>query len=311
MGPVRGHFMSYFKSLLVPLASILIAATAGPTVSDIRIAPRGAATENILTRPLWDDGKAEFAIYTGTTLRYGQLRPTEARIIVVKEDLLRSTLVKSDAGPIRGRTLEAIKLNFVADFLTGTYSYHQIATVMFDRASGDVLKETMSHTESCGITFVRIGPKSGRLTHEAHSYWDGEADREVAVEWPPGDRLYWDALPVSLRQWVAGGSRPFEKKVWLMPSQISGRSEISNTKPVSATLRMSSAGTIAIPAGRFAARKFEIKRISGSDFFWFDESFPHVMLKMETHAGRKLELRKVLRLDYWNHHMNGDERLLE
>ena len=70
--------------------------------------------------PIWDDGKAEFSTYHGTTERYGKTRATEARIIVVKEDLVRSTLVKSDAGPLPGRTLEALKMNFIADFPTGT-----------------------------------------------------------------------------------------------------------------------------------------------------------------------------------------------
>jgi hypothetical protein len=185
-----------------------------------------------------------------------------------------------------------------------------MATVMFERSTLDVLKETMSHTESCGITFVRVGPKGGRLMHEAHSYWDGEADREIAIEWPSGERLYWDALPLSLRRWVAGGKAPIEIKAWMLPSQISGRSPIESTRPLRATIRMSAAGTLEVPAGRFAARKFEVTTQAGTDRFWFDERFPHVMLKMETHAGRRLVLRKTQRLDYWNHHAIGDEKLL-
>jgi hypothetical protein len=53
-----------------------------------------------------------------------------------------------------------------------------MASVFFERSSLDVLKENMSHTEACGITTVRVGPKAGRWMHEAHSYWDGEADRD-------------------------------------------------------------------------------------------------------------------------------------
>ena len=42
----------------------------------------------------------------------------------------------------------------------------------------------------------------------------------------------------------------------------------------------------------------------------FRSRFPHVLVKMETHAGRMLALKKSQRLDYWNHHRVGDERLL-
>ena len=189
-------------------------------------------------RPIWDDGNAEISTYAGTTERYGKPRDTRARIIVVKEDLERATLVKSDAGPVPGRTLEALKMMFIADFPTGTYTYHQTASLFFERASLDVLKETMSHTEGCGITFVRVGPKAGRLTHEAHSYWQGEADREVPVEWPAGRRehLWWDGLPVALRPWTEGPDR-FEARVWLLPGQVSGRAPIEATRPVEAVVR--------------------------------------------------------------------------
>src|SRR5437867_2204670 len=233
--PERSDFMNYLKCAVAGLALATLTAC-GATATGT------AGAENIALGPLWDDGKAEFSLYQGTTERYGETRPTEARIIVVKEDLVRSTLVKSDGGPIPGKTVEVLKLNFLADFQTGSYTYHQMATVMFARATLDVLKEAISSTESCGITFVRIGPKSGRLVHETHSYWDGEADREVPLSWPQGARLYWDALPVSLRQWVAGGKSPFEKKAWLLPSQIANRLPIENTRPVEAAIRMSDGG---------------------------------------------------------------------
>jgi hypothetical protein len=279
-------------------------------LADARSLP-GDPTRNVLADRLWDDGKAEFSIYRGVTSRYGQDRATEMRLIVVKEDLLRDALVKSERGPVPGKTLEALKLNIVADFQTGTYTYHQMATVFFDRRSMSVLKEVMSHTESCGITFVRVGPENGRWTHEAHSYWDGEADRRVPVTWPLGDRagLFWDGLPVSLRRWVASHS-PEAEEVWVLPSQISGRSPIGNTRPVRARLEVRPDQPIEVPAGRFVAREIRVTTPSGTDVFWFATAFPHVLLKMETASGRKLALERTLRLDYWNHHMNGDEKVL-
>ena len=287
-------------------------------VALVLVLARPAGAEGVLgggafaRDPIWDDGKAEFSTYSGTTERYGQPRPTRARTIVVKEDLLRSTLVKSDAGPVPGRTLEALKLIFIADFPTGTYAYHQMASLFFERASLEVLKESMSHTEGCGVTFVRVGPKAGRLTHETHSYWEGEADRETQVAWPAGDRprLWWDALPVALRPWTEGRDR-FEARVWLLPSQVSGRSPIESTRPVGATLRGQGSWPLEVPAGRFETRRIAVITRAGADLFWFDRRPPHVLVMVQTAAGRKLKLEKTGRLDYWNHRDPGDEKLVE
>jgi hypothetical protein len=264
----------------------------------------------VFADPLWDDGRAEISVYTGTTRQYDQVRPTGLRLIVVKEDLLAGTLVKSDLGPLPGRTLAAIKLNAIADFVTGTYAYHEMATVMLDRASAEVLKETVSHTEGCGITFVRVGPKAGRLVHEAHSYWEGEADREVEVRWPGAPRLWRDALPLTLRNWCEA-AQPFERVVWLLPGQVAGRSPIEATRPVRATIRMAGTTPLAVPAGRYTARRFSVVTPAGVDELWFDAEAPHVLLRIDTSAGRHLELARTRRLDYWNHRANGDERLLE
>jgi len=283
-------------------------ATVGPGRSEARAAE--AKPPGLAESALWDDGRAEFSQYEGTTERYGQVRPSRARIVVVKEDLLRASLVKSDRGPIPGQTVEVLKLVFAAEFTTGSYFYRQYATTFLERRGLGVLKEVMSHFDHCGITYVRVGPKHGRTVHEAHSYWEGEADREVPLVWPAGrePRVYWDALPLWLRDQMARGGAP---RVLLLPSQVGGRSPIEGTRPEAATVRWSDAGTVVVPAGRFPAKAAEVASRGGTDRFWFDASFPHVLLKMETASGRKLALTKTQRLDYWNHHALGDEKLLE
>lgn len=227
-----------------------------------------AARSGFAIQSLWDDGRAEFSTYTAATERYGQARPATARIIVVKEDLLRASL--------------------------------------------EVLKESVSHTEDCGITFVRVGPRQGRPVHETHSYWEGEADRELPLTWPAGDRprVWWDALPVWLHAW-ADERTPREWPVWLLPGQISGRSQDENARPVDARIRRSDGGALEVPAGRFESVKFAVARAGQTDLFWFDARPPHVLLRMETAAGRKLALRRTQRLDDWNHRAVGDERLVD
>ena len=304
---------------IVALALLVVAAAvAGVTMW--RGCRRSAPVERVAAEafgldPLWDDGKAEFSTYTGTTMRYGKPRPTRASIVVVKEDLVRATLVKSDAGPVPGRTLEALKLNFIADFPTGTYSYHQMATLFFDRTSLTVLKESMSHTEGCGITFVRLGPArggAGPFEQQAHSYWDGEADRTTPITWPAErrPRLLWDALPVSLRPFVSRRGA-YDQAVWLLPGQVEGRSPLASTRPVEARVRVADGDTVTVPAGRFETRMVELTSPSGTDRFWFERRFPHTLVRLESAAGRSLLLARTQRIDYWNHREPGDEKLVE
>jgi len=265
--------------------------------------------------PLWDDGKAEVSTYAGTTERYGQIRPTTARIIVVKEDLVRATMVKSDSGPVPGRTVEALKQILVADFPTGTYTYHQTAALFFARGTLAFLKEAMSHTESCGITFVMVRAQGDHLVHEAHSYWEGEADRQVRVPWPAPKRphVLWDALPLWLRSLPRGDGRGGPLAVWLLPTQVSGRAPLASTRPVAATVRRTpgAAEPLRVRAGEIPAFRYTVESPAGRDTFWLAAAAPHPLVRLATAAGRRLELLKTQRLDYWNHHALGDERLLE
>lgn len=258
---------------------------------------------------LWDDGRAEFSQYSGVTNRYGEERPTEARVVIVKEDLLESSLVKSDRGPRPGRTREVLKIVFTAEFNTGSYFYRQAATTFLDRQTLAMRKLATTHFDGCGITTVRVAPRSGRWVHDASSYWEGEGERTALVEWPRSDapRVFWDALPLWLRGRVAG---TMPDRVTLLPGQVSGHSPIENTRAVIATLRASDGGEVQVPAGRFRTRRVEVIAGGRTDRFWFDAEYPHVLVRLETAGGRKLELRKTQRLDYWKRHAEGDEQLV-
>lgn len=296
--------MTRFQRIIPSLVLAAFAASCGPAAGGPPQDP------NPLADASWDDDRAEVSVYRGTVSRYGHDRPARVQLVVVKEDLVRSTRVKSEAGPAPGRTVQAIKMNLIWHFTTGTYDYHQMATVHFDRAGGGALQETMSSTEACGITFVRIAPgPRGGWTHHAHSYWDGEADREVPI---PGEGALFllDGAPVWLRRFAAA-ARPFERRVRLLPSQIAGRSPIDAARPVDAVVRLVGEESLTVPAGRFRAKRLAIGHGGRSDVYWFDAAAPHALLRMEDGLGRSIELVKTQRLDYWNHTSPGDERLLE
>src|SRR5205814_3007192 len=63
------HFMKYWKCGIAAAALALVAAC-------VHSANPGPVTGNVFASPQWDDGKAEFSTYVGTTSRYGQDRAT-------------------------------------------------------------------------------------------------------------------------------------------------------------------------------------------------------------------------------------------
>ena len=171
----------------------------------------------------------------------------------------------------------------------------------------------MSHTESCGITSsVASAPKEA-LIHEAHSYWEGEAQRRTMITWPQPARpgVLWDGLPVWLRS-LPRGDEKGATAVWLLPTQIFSDTLDANMRPVAATIRMGLVETLRVPAGEIATIRYTVESAAGRDtLFWIAAATPHTLVRMATAAGRRLDLTGTRRLDYWNHRSNGDERLIE
>ncbi len=268
--------------------------------------PAGAAERDFAGDPLWDDGKAEFNLYRVEEPRYGKVRKFEARLIVVKEDLRRDSLVKADGGPTPGKTVPVLKLNHVRLIPTGTYDYHQMLSVFLDRSTLQPVKLAMAHFESCGITFVQAIPKDGRLIHTSHSYWDGEADRVLEIPFGGADRLY-DALPLQLRGIDFSDAEP--RKLRVLPTQIGGK--VRNVSLIPMTLKVTGKETVSVPAGTFSCHRVELVRPEGKDVYFFETTFPHRLIRFDTAEKGHYRLRKSIRLDYWNHHDEGDESLLQ
>ena len=264
--------------------------------------PEGPFSRN----PLWDDGKAEMSLYDVEAPLYGEMRRFEARMIVVKEDFKRDLRVKSDDGPVPGRTQEVLKLNHLRDIPAGTYDEHEMISAHLDRDSMRPVKLTMSHFESCGITFVEALPEGDHLTLTSHSYWDKEGDRTLKIPFGAGDLLY-DALPLQIRGMDLAAMPPRTLKI--LPTQMSGR--VKKVALASMTLRVAGKERLRVPAGDFDVFRVELARSEGKDRYYFEVAFPHRLVKMETAEGGVYKLRKSLRLDYWNFHAQGDEQRLK
>ena len=254
----------------------------------------GVFSSRLLQNPLWDDGRAEYDVFSAEELREGVLRETETIHIVVKEPFNIKLRVKADVPPY----FDVIKLNQVINVPTGVYAFHQMHSSFWARSSGRLLKFSMSSNDSCGNTFKTGWVDGSSLRLSFHTYWDGEGDgvRKLKV---PADLVFYDELPFKLRT-IGAIETPGEYPVHLFPTTIG--SKLGALEPEPATIRVWNAAEGEI--------KIEVRRAGGTDEFRFDRKFPHVLRFWKRADGSTLRLRKSQRFDYWKHGKPGDEVLL-
>ena len=256
---------------------------------------------------LWSDGKAEFSLYSGRLVSPGGTNvPIEGKLIVVKEDFDRKLLVKSDADPNPRVNFTVLKQNLVVEVPSGTYVTHLMTSSFIDVNSWKLVKLTASSTEACGITLVMVKPGLKLWTHHSHSYFDEEGDRDLRLPAAASTQAL-DALPLWLRGKDLNHSADLAFD--LLPDQAHGR--VRNVAFVPALAHIAEAESVTVPAGTFLARRVEVRYADKVDVMEFETAFPFRLLRMESHTGMVLELRKSLRLDYWNKNHPGDEKLLD
>lgn len=305
--PAR-HAAYLFAVLVLTPASASPAPIAG--VVEVRT-PR-LATRDLLADRMWDDGEAEYSVYQGTITRYGKSRPLHARIIVVKEDMDVAQRVKSERGPIRGKTRTVIKQNYSHDFATGTYDYHQMCSTFLDREEGWLHKLAMSSIEGCGITYVEIladfNPDASKWRRRSHSYWDGEGDRNETVR-AGALHVAADALPLWLRRLRLDARQSFD--VSFFASQLSNR--VGPFVPLRAHIEVvGRADRHGLPVTFRQERPSTGQGAPRVDRYWFDAAWPHGLTRYESGGedATVLERVKMMRVAYWQKTAPGDERLL-
>jgi hypothetical protein len=251
-------------------------------------------SSRLLRDPIWDDGRAEYNVYSAAEIRYAIPRETEIIHIVVKEPFNRRLRVKADGPP----AIDVIKFNQVINVPTGIYSDHQMHSSFWERATGRLLKFSMSSNDSCGNTF-KIGWIDGSsLRLSFHTYWDGEGDGTLKRTLP-ADLVFYDELPFKLRT-IGSLESAGEYSIHLFPTTIGSKLGKPESTPALIRVAPSSDGDVRV----------EVRHSGGVEEFLFDRSFPHVLKSWKKADGSSLRLRKTQRLDYWNHSRPGDEKLL-
>lgn len=233
---------------------------------------------------LWDDGKAEVAVYDATRTIYKKERRFEYTYITVSEDFNAKFRVKTDDYN-RDDLYKVMKVNAFARIETDNYPYHFLSNLFFIRKNPLVLdKFTTSSQEWCGNTFKEFLNLDNDILFRYHSYWDGEGDGEQKL---PQDILFEDQLNYTLRSLNFKNGLNFKAKV--LSTQIS--SKVNGYVIYLANFTVSKADTAWKVTVKLDAQK--------TNEYVFAAAYPNMLLKQTTWDGRNLRLKKVSRYAYW------------
>jgi len=254
----------------------------------------------------WFDGKAEINLYRTRLVFYGTPREgDDVSHVVVTESHKPDLLVKADDWRQPG-LVDMLKFNYVTSVQTGAYSYQQMLSFFFPQKTLRLAKMTLASHEWCGNTFKELVNFGDRQSYEFNTYWDGQGDGSYETDFP-SDLVVYDSLPVQLRP--LDFREGLETEIHLLARQLS--SKASPPRWHKAGLRVVGRSPIEVPAGEFQAWEVVVEHRGGTDRLFFEAEFPHRMLRWERPGDELFELRKSVKLAYWQFNQPGDEKYLE
>ena len=245
---------------------------------------------------LWGDGQAELTIFTAQEKRYGTLRDTEIRHIVVREDFAGKEQVKADDWQSRG-AYPVFKLNQIITVPTGTYRYDQGHSSFWRQRDGALIKFASTTNDSCGLSYKQGNLTPGGWRYRAFTYWEGMSEVSTYAK-PPQDALTYDELPFKLRTLDFGQVTKFEAP--LMESVIDSRAD---------KLAWQSATFVVEKTAN--SWRVTVDHAQGTDRFQFDLASPHALASWQRWDGSNLTRTRLVRLPYWKLNQPGDEKHLE
>ncbi|MFQ5602933.1 MAG: hypothetical protein ACE5HS_06650 [bacterium] len=259
-----------------------------------------------MKNPYWFDGKAEINFYDATIMRYGQPRETqEIYQIVVAERHRTDQKVKADDWRAPD-AMPVLKFNFVLNFQTGIYTYHQMASIFFKQEDAHVYKMTLTSNEWCGNTFKEIVHFEDTHVLNYNSYFDGTGSGSYPLP-DEKDLVLYDGLPVQLRALKFQTGKSLDLK--LLSKQITNNArkpELSLAK-----IEIGEKETLKTPMGDIQTYALVVKHGQGQDKFWIEAKFPNRVIKWRTFDGSEFTLRQTKKLEYWKLNKAGGEKYLE
>jgi hypothetical protein len=269
---------------------------------------------------VWGDGQAELSGYELTQPRYGKLRRGVAVAIFVTETFSNSARVKADPGKHpRSDEFPVMKLNLIKDYQTGIYDYNDMLSAFIalaplnGRAAGSPTKIAFSSQEWCGQVYSQtlFDSVAARLT--SHSYFDGEADQQRQLDYPPGG-----VSEDTLLLWARGMARPAiapgeSRTVPLLMSLVRSRQSHVPMAWASAALTRSAAPSkVTVPAGSFEVETLSAEIAGGATLaISVEKAAPRRIIAWQSSTGERAALLNSARLKYWQLNTPEGERELK
>ena len=240
----------------------------------------------------WADGKAEFSIYGGQIMRYGQPRESEVLHILVREPMDPKQMVKPEGE--RPDSFPVLKLNQILHVPTGLYVYQQMHSAFWRVDNSQLVKFSLTSNDSCGNTYKEARREGDQFTYEYRTYWDGMTRGSENVK-PPANGYFYDELPWLVR--TIDFSKPTgEFEIQLAGSTINSKKDTFTFAPAK----------VSFTSDRRAIN-VKLQHAGGTDEFILDRDPPHLMREWKAADGSRLKMKRNLKVDYWNYNKNGDK----
>ncbi|MCC5025221.1 MAG: hypothetical protein J6386_21645 [Candidatus Synoicihabitans palmerolidicus] len=267
-------------------------------ISTIHAAPAQSPFSDKLLHhdSFWGDGKAEMTVFKARENRYGKLRETEIRHILVREDFASQEHVKADDWRAPG-SYPVIKLNQVITVPTGSYRYDQGYSSFWRQDDGTLIKFASTTNDSCGLSYKQGNLDDGAWHYRAFTYWEGMSEIDSTVE-PPAGALFYDELPFKLRTLDWGKVTLFEAP--LLESMIDSKADQLNWPSAAFAIQRTPDGW-----------RVTVTHARGTDRLTFDRDSPHALSHWFRWDGSVLERSQLIRLPYWQLNQPGDECYLQ
>jgi hypothetical protein len=261
----------------------------------------------------WGDGKGEVSSYRVVVSRYGELREGYSVLVFVTEDISRTTRIKDDSGklPAPDRA-PVLKLNRVVKFTTGIYDY-SLLTSTFSSVSAELgrpafepLKISFSAQEWCGHVMQILIPQRDQIELTLHSYFEREGDQKRSIKLP-ANAAYEDNLPIWIRELNGDVLTTGQKReLQIFPASWVSRVSHQQADFQSGWIMKENGETLKSPEGNAATHRWTWQIGNRKEMYWVEKNYPRRILKWNSSDGGSGEIKKTLRLPYWQLHNNAD-----
>ena len=299
--------MNVFKTFtFLALISILSGCNSSEEKNDLQTAPTNNEKVKVMTnrtisnefKEYWFSEKAEITSFKLMQERYGEIREGTAVTIFVSEAFLPNEQVKANNSS--KENISVLKLNQMKNFNTGIYPYSIMTSTFSPIVNNEhALKVSNSVQEWCGQVYMQLNNRKN-FEIESHSYFEGEADREISLPKNWLENELWNIIRLNPEELPTGDLK-------IIPSFEYLRLRHKEVKEYNASAMLKQGDSLTTYTLNYPDLQRQLT-------LFFHSKFPYEIEKWEevnaSNANDSLQLKttatkiKRIRSAYWNENKN-------